>query len=212
MTTTNKNKRLLLIILVLVLLIGGAYVLYTQLSKSTAPDRLAVNEPQKQSETSVTDSAGSNETKDTAEKDDPDLELAPDFTVYDADGNEVHLSDFIGKPVVLNFWASWCGPCKSEMPDFDEKYKELGEDIHFLMVNLTDGSRETVKAASAFIDGKGYTFPVFFDKDSDAATTYGIYSIPTTIFIDAKGYAIAQATGAIDADTLQRGIDMITSK
>jgi len=195
-------------------------VLYTQLSKSVAPNRLAVKEPQKQVETTVTNNTGNKETEnntegatpDQEEETDPDLELAPDFTVYDADGNEVHLSDFIGKPVVLNFWASWCGPCKSEMPDFDEKYKELGEDIHFLMVNLTDGSRETVKAASAFIDGKGYTFPVLFDKDSDAATTYGIYSIPTTIFIDAKGYAIAQATGAIDADTLQRGIDMITSK
>ena len=133
---------------------------------------------------------------------------APDFTVYDLDGNEVKLSDFLGKPVVLNFWASWCGPCKMEMPDFEEKYKELGDDVQFLMINLTDG-RETVEIASAFIEGQGYTFPVLYDTASEAAYTYGVYSIPTTYFIDAEGYGIAHAPGAIDGETLQKGIDMI---
>ena len=135
--------------------------------------------------------------------------LAPDFTVYDLDGNEVHLSDFRGKPVVLNFWASWCGPCKSEMPDFNEKYQELGDDVQFLMINLTDGSYETLEKASAFVESQGYRFPVFYDTASNAANTYGISSIPTTFFIDAEGCGIAQATGAIDGNTLQIGIDMI---
>lgn len=135
--------------------------------------------------------------------------LAPDFTVYDIDGNSHKLSDFRGKPVVLNFWASWCGPCQMEMPDFQDKYLELGEDVQFLIVNMTDGYRETVQTASEFVAGKGYTFPVYYDTGSDAANTYGAYSLPTTYFIDADGYAVAQATGAIDAATLQRGIDMI---
>ena len=95
------------------------------------------------------------------------------------------------------------------MPDFHEKYLELGEEIHFLMVNMT-GGRETLESVKEFIAEKEYTFPVFFDTDADAAAAYGVYSLPTTYFIDADGYAIAQATGAIDADTLQRGIDMIT--
>ena len=135
--------------------------------------------------------------------------LAPDFTVYDLEGNEVHLSDFRGKPVVLNFWASWCGPCKSEMPDFNEKYQELGDDVQFLMINLTDGTTETVEGASSFIASMGYTFPVFYDTSSMAAARYGVSSIPTTFFIDAEGYAIARATGAIGIDTLQAGIDLI---
>ena len=135
--------------------------------------------------------------------------VAPDFTVYDADGNEVKLSDYLGKPVVLNFWASWCGPCKMEMPDFNEKHQQLGEDVQFLMINLTDGTTETVEGASSFIASMGYTFPVFYDTSSMAAARYGVSSIPTTFFIDAEGYAIARATGAIGIDTLQAGIDLI---
>ncbi len=92
---------------------------------------------------------------------------------------------------------------------FQEKYLALGEEINFLMVNMTDGSRETVEIASEFIEEQGYTFPVFYDTESDAAMTYGAYSLPTTYFIDAEGYAIAQARGAIDGETLQKGIDMI---
>ena len=98
-----------------------------------------------------------------------------------------------------------------EMPDFNEKYLEIGEEVQFLIINMTDGSRETVETASAFIAEQGYSFPVFYDTDQDAASTYGVYSIPTTYFIDADGSVIAQATGAIDAETLQRGIDMIIS-
>ena len=115
---------------------------------------------------------------------------------------------FIGKPIALNFWASWCGPCQMEMPDFHEKYLQLGEEVNFLMINMTTG-RETQESAIAFIEKNDYSFPIFYDMQSDAAMTYGAYSLPTTYFIDAEGYAIAQATGAIDAETLQRGIDMI---
>ena len=198
----KKKQTLLAVILAFVLLLGGAYVLYDKLSQEVTPDQLAVQDGAQAQED------GKSETgEDEAEK-----VLAPDFTVYDREGNEVHLSDYVGKPVVLNFWASWCGPCQSEMPDFDEVYGELGDEIHFLMVNMTTSSRESFEKATAFIDEQGYSFPVFYDTEGDAATTYGVYSLPTTYFIDAEGYAVAQATGAIDKETLEKGIGMITEQ
>lgn len=180
-----KQKRtVLILILVLVLLLAGASILYARLSKDAAPEQLAVTEQ-------------------------PEIPPVPDFTVYDAEGNEVHLYDFVGKPLVVNFWASWCGPCQMEMPYFQEACEELDGQVQFLMVNMTDGARETVETAAAFIEEKGYTFPVFFDTANSAAITYGVYSLPTTYFIDADGYAVTGASGAISEDTLQRAIDMI---
>ena len=96
-----------------------------------------------------------------------------------------------------------------EMPEFNEKYLELGDEVQFLMVNMTTSSRESLEKAKTLIAEQEYSFPVFYDTEGDAAETYGVYSLPTTIFIDAEGRAVAQATGAIDAEILQTGIDMI---
>lgn len=135
--------------------------------------------------------------------------LAPDFIVYDSEGNEVALSDFLGQPVVLNFWASWCGPCKSEMPDFQEVYEEYGEEVQFLMVNLTDGSQETVESASDYIANNGYSFPVYFDKDLSAARTYVVNSVPRTYFIDAEGYLVDSYYSAVTKEYLISGIEKL---
>ena len=109
--------------------------------------------------------------------------MAPDVLIYDKEGKEVHLSDYIGKPIVLNFWASWCGPCQMEMPDFNEKYQELGEEVQFLMINMTDGSRETVeKSVSIYRRTRIWIPGFFYDTEFDAANTYGASSFADNIF------------------------------
>lgn len=190
----KQKKTVLVLLLAFVLLLGGAYLLYTRLEGSVNTYQLSAQE------TRAPDGTAASET--------PGPVPAPDFTVYDEAGNEVRLSDYRGKPVVVNFWASWCGPCRMEMPEFQEKHLELGGEVQFLMINMT-GGRETVETARDFIAGQGYTFPVLYDTEGDAAVTYGAYALPTTYFIDAEGYAIAQARGAINSETLQAGIDMI---
>ena len=213
------NKTFFVLALVFVLLLGGAYVLYQRLSSGQSGDNLAIAGSSTQSGASSSaassdpgssqSSSGSTSAQSSQEDGEPELTLAPDFTVYDKEGNEVHLSDFVGKPIVLNFWASWCSPCKSEMPDFNQAYLDYGDEVNFLMVNMTDGSRETVESASAFIEEQGYEFPVFYDTDYDAALTYGAYALPTTYFIDAEGYGVAWAQSALSAENLQKGLDMI---
>lgn len=138
-----------------------------------------------------------------------DTVMAPDFQVEDAEGNMISLSSFQGKPVVLNFWASWCPPCKSEMPDFQAAYDTYGEDIQFVMVNLTDGNRETKETASAFIEESGFTFPVYYDVNMEAAYAYNISSIPVTVLIDADGTVVAHRIGMLNAEGLQQGIDRL---
>ena len=215
------NKKVLLILIVtLVLVIGGAYFFYQQFAPGFAPEQLATFAPSTEpptTEPSTEESTeasteepteASTETPTEATTEAPDLS-APDFTVYDMEGNPVKLSDYFGKPIVLNFWASWCGPCKMEMPHFEEVYNEIGEQVQFLMVNSTDGSSETVESASAYVAEQGYTFPVFYDTSFEASINYQAFSLPTTYFISAEGELIAKATGSIDKDTLLYGIGMI---
>ena len=188
-----KKNSLLILCAVFVAVLVVAGVLYNRLSGDVSVGGLATQP------TTAEETVATTEARDYS---------APDFTVLDWDGQKVRLSDFVGKPVILNVWASWCGPCKSEMPDFDEAYRKYGSEIHFLMVNCT-GGRETVESAKAFIEDSGYSFPVYFDTTYEAASVYGASSIPLTFFIDAQGDLVTYGMGALSAQLLQKGIDMI---
>lgn len=202
----QKKTSFLVLVLVLVVLIGGAYMLYGRLSADAQPDNLSAQAPQT---TQTPEETGAPQDSAAPEETEPPKVEAPDFTVENADGEEVKLSDYVGKPIVLNFWASWCSPCKSEMPEFNAAWEELDGEVQFLMVNMTDGARETVESAREYVEGEGFTFPVLFDTKSEAAIAYSAYSLPTTYFIDAEGYVTARAVGAIDGETLQKGLDLI---
>ncbi len=136
-------------------------------------------------------------------------ELAPDFRLTDLDGKVVMLSDFRGKTVVLNFWASWCPPCREEMPEFqalwDERGSEGADDLVVLAVNFLRD--DTVGAATNFIEANDFTFPVIFDTTrGDVATRYGVRGLPATFFIDRKGVVRTTALGPVFGNLLETGV------
>ena len=202
-----NKKAILITVIAFLLVLGVAAALYSKLSAGMQPQQLATTPPATTETTAPADTTQpeSEPTEETTEATEPEPVAAPDFTVQDWDGNEVKLSDYIGKPIVLNFWAHWCGPCQMEMPEFNAAYEELGGEVTFLMVHegaaIEDGKEKV-------LDG-GYTFPVVFDADSSAGNLYGITAFPTTFFIDKDGNLQAYYMGAMDRSLLQQGIDLI---
>ncbi|WP_010245447.1 TlpA family protein disulfide reductase [Acetivibrio cellulolyticus] len=172
---------------VLVVLLGGAYLVYSK------------NEPNNNPGSNVSD-GGQNKANNSS------LKPAYDFELTDLAGNNVKLSDYKGKIVFLNFWATWCPPCRSELPEFNEANKifEKNADAVLLAVNLTTGGArgETEDVVRQFISEKGYTMKVLLDKTGSVADKYSIYSIPTTYVINKDGNIYTYYEGAIDENTL----------
>jgi len=202
-----NKKTLLILCVVFAAVMIGAGALYSSLADDIQLGGLATMPRETESPTQApSETAGADPTEVTeTHPTDPAENIAPDFTMLDMDGNEVTLASFFGKPIILNFWASWCGPCKMEMPEIQAFYEEYGGEIHFILVSLDD-SPDTAKA---FIEDEGYTFPVYFDNTSMGAYTYGASSIPLTYFIDAEGNLVAYYMSAMSESVLQQGVDLI---
>ncbi|HDR7793486.1 TPA: redoxin domain-containing protein [Bacillus luti] len=166
--------RKLTIIVVLLCLAG--YAAYAQLGKKDS----AVQGQQEKSEAVMKEMIARNGIEVG--------KVAPDFELTKLDGTNVKLSDLKGKKVILNFWATWCGPCQQEMPDMEAFYKEHKENVEILAINYTPsekgGGEEKV---SNFAKEKGITFPILLDKNIDVTTAYKVITIPTSYFIDTKG-------------------------
>ncbi len=123
-------------------------------------------------------------------------QLAPNFTLTDTEGRQVSLSDYRGKAVFLNFWASWCGPCRMEMPELQRLTAALPPDTAVLTVNAT-WSELAPEKALAFLQDQGYTFATVLDPAGETEKAYQVYSFPTSLFVDREGVVRARIAGPL---------------
>ena len=135
--------------------------------------------------------------------------VAQDFTVCDGEERDVRLAGFYPKPMVVHFWASWDSASQQTLPVFQQLYLEYGDRIQFVMVNLTDGNKETMETAKEYLKENEYDFPVYYDIYGSAKSAYETRSIPATYFISSKFDLIARANGPVETDSLEQGMQMI---
>jgi peroxiredoxin len=129
--------------------------------------------------------------------------LAPDFTLQTIQGESVTLSDLRGQPVIVNFWATWCPPCRAEMPDFQSVHQDYNGRVTLLGVN----QGETAPVITTFAAEVGITYPMLVDADSAVNQTYGIRALPTTIFVDADGVVREVYSGILNKAILESRVE-----
>jgi thiol-disulfide isomerase/thioredoxin len=197
-------KKFIIYLICFIVLIFGAKVGYESLNVKYTPDVLQPN-------TSLKDDKNqSGEAEISGDEFAYKKEYqAIDFEVLNETGEMVKLSSYFGKPIVVNFWATWCGPCQAEIPEFIDAYEKYGEDVEFLMVNLTDGHTDTVESVKEFVNENKYDFPLYFDTEYSASNAYQVYSIPQTLFVDEKGNIQNLYIGMIDSRVLESEISVM---
>jgi thiol-disulfide isomerase/thioredoxin len=121
--------------------------------------------------------------------------VAPDFTLETLDGGSLSLSSFRGKVVLINFWASWCSPCRSEMPELQQAYVELGDDFVILAVNQTKA--DDVDDVRNFVAEQRLGFPILLDKDGAISDAYRASALPTSVFVDREGIIYMVQVGSM---------------
>ncbi len=134
--------------------------------------------------------------------------LVPNFEFKDGDGNVVEFDSFKGKPIVINFWGTWCPWCVVEMADFDKAVGEYGEDVNFIFLDVANDESETVEKVEKFLADKGYDNIVsHYDDPGYGIYMFGINSFPTTVYIDREGYLYDATIGATNYDSIKTVVD-----
>lgn len=186
-----KNKSLIAVIFILVAVVALALTVYPTLAEKATETTTEAETQASSEQVSISDTV--------------QYQKYTDIRIFDKNGDPVMLSEFEGKPMLINFWATWCGYCIQEMPDFEEAFKAYGDEIQFVIVNTDDG----IGNGEKFIADKGYTFPTYYDLEYNAAMTYGISGIPRTIAIDRDGNIRYNRAGMVTAEKLYSIIELI---
>ena len=181
---------------ILMLLMG--ILMFTGKMNSITGYLSAVSSSDQQENISTQDSSEGTTSPEKASE--QQLPSALDFTLTDQYGNSHTLSDYKGKTVFLNFWATWCPPCRAEMPDIQkiyESYQENGDDSLVILgvAGPGQGQEMTVEGIAGFLEENGYTYPVVMDTTGEQFTNYGVYSLPTTYMIDKDGKVFGYVSG-----------------
>jgi thiol-disulfide isomerase/thioredoxin len=179
--------------------------------KDTADDGLSGQKKQLERELAQSEMEDKADTGTAAEPDEgiAEGEAAPDFTLEMLDGGELTLSDLRGEKVILNFWASWCGPCRAEMPHMQEFHEEEAGDagVRVIAVNLSTSERgdqeKVMENIQSFVDEFGLTFPIPLDTEGEQMDVYRVITIPTTYIIDTSGIIRHVVRGPMDAEMMR---------
>jgi peroxiredoxin len=131
--------------------------------------------------------------------------LAPDFTLTSLDGETITLSSYAGKPVVLNYWATWCPPCRIEMPHLQQASEDYDGRVVFLGINQA----EPEQLIRNFRDKYALTYPLLLDPNLTAHNLYSVLNLPTTVFIDAEGVVREVVVGTVNAAVLQDRLERL---
>lgn len=188
MRSTLTQKNILIILLIVAILISG--LVLTQ--------HFSINNPTTRPTDISNPFAMANSKPQTGS-------IVPDFSLYDILGNKVDIKQFRGKPVILNFWATWCAPCKLEMPLFLDIYEQQAGNLVVLAVN----KKETVETIDTYVKNHGLTFTVLLDSDGLIAKKNGVNAFPTTFFIDKEGIIQSQHVGQLDKNTMADYLKLI---
>lgn len=202
------KKNIIIWATAIILVVVAVYTTNNYNSKTGA----AVNPPsQNQQEVQAVQTpnpepADSNKPESQQEQDKINLMADYDFTLEDLNGNKVTLSELKGKKVFLNFWATWCPPCKAEMPDIEKLYQETKDtDLVILAVNVG----EDKKTVQDFIANNKYNFSVLLDVKGEVSRLYQVTGIPTSYFIDTEGYLDDAVVGSLPLESMKEYVNKL---
>ncbi|MRI85861.1 redoxin domain-containing protein [Aerococcaceae bacterium WS4759] len=218
-------KKLLLLITMIIVLFGGAFYIYQSNSVTeevvTEESSIEISPQVKSDESHVATSSTIEESEPMEEESKGSIDITsnnqpktdwegPSSIYLNTDGDEIDLSENYGKGTLINIWASWCEPCKVEMPYFEEAYQTYGDDINFLMINATESKpTETQEAALTFADEMDLSMPIYFDTEMSNQYLFGATILPLTVILDAEGHVEEIVRGQVSPAKLTQLIEQI---
>lgn len=201
------RKSFIIWMVAIILVLTAIYSVKTYNGKNSSaenPEQQSEKTEQSIKKPDISESDNTDQSANQQEQNRTNLMEEYDFTLEDLNGDKVSLSQLKGKKIFLNFWATWCPPCKGEMPDMEKLYQEIkGSELVILAVNVGE-EKETVEA---FISKNNYSFPVLLDSSGDVSKLYHVSGIPTSYFIDTEGYLDYGITGGITLEKMKEYTD-----